>query len=134
MLFRSVAVTDHGVVQAFPDCAKAASKSNIKIIYGLEGYLVEEITDSKGNIDYKTNRTNHIILLAKNQTGLKNLYKIVSISHLSYFYRKPRITRALLDKFREGIIVGGACEADKIYQAFLKNKSDEEKMKMPPLI
>lgn len=126
----AVAVTDHGVVQAFPDCAKAASKSNIKIIYGLEGYLVEEITDSKGNIDYKTNRTNHIILLAKNQTGLKNLYKIVSISHLSYFYRKPRITRALLDKFREGIIVGGACEAGEIYQAFLKNKSDEEKMKI----
>lgn len=124
---KAVAVTDHGVVQAFPDCANAAKKTGIKIIYGVEGYLVEEIVDDKGRIDYKTNKTNHIILLAKNLNGLRNLYKIVSFSHLNYFYRKPRITRQLLNEFREGIIVGGACEAGEIYQAFLHNKSTEEK-------
>ncbi len=125
---KAVAVTDHGVVQAFPDCAGAAKKAGIKMIYGVEGYLVEEISDAKGNIDYKSNKTNHIILLAKDNVGLKNLYKIVSLSHIKYFYRKPRITRALLEEYREGIIVGGACEAGEIYQAFLRGKTEAEKL------
>ncbi len=77
-------------------------------------------------IDYKTGSTNHIILLAQNQVGLKNLYKLVSMSHLDYFYKKPRIPKSVLLEYREGIIVGSACEAGQLYQAVLGKKSDRE--------
>ena len=105
----AVAITDHGVVQAFPDAAKEAAKQakngrNIKIIYGVEGYLYpdEDATDADGTIDIKKNRTYHIIILAKNQTGLKNIYKLVSTSHIDYFYKRPRIPRSVLQAHREG--------------------------------
>ena len=87
----AVAITDHGVVQAFPDAAKAAKKlkdkgKEIKIIYGLEGYVLDDegLIDEDGNIDYKSRPTNHIILLAATQEGLKNIYKLVSYSCLLY--------------------------------------------------
>ncbi len=117
----AVAITDHGVTQAFPDAAKyaAARELNIKIIYGLEGYLVE-------NEENYRERSYHVILLAKNQKGLENLYKMVSASHLDYFYRRPRIPKPLLEKHREGIIVGSACEAGEIYQGLLERQSPEE--------
>ncbi len=68
----------------------------------------------------------HAILLAKNQTGLKNLYKIVSESHIKYFYKKPRVPKKLLHEFREGIIVGSACEAGELYRAILDKKDEKE--------
>ena len=71
----AVAVTDHGVVQSFPDAVKKAD--GIKVIYGVEGYLVDDIPLPGGRLDYKTNPARHIILLAKNQDGIKNLYKLV---------------------------------------------------------
>ena len=120
---QAVAVTDHGVVQAFPDAAEAGKKYGIKVIFGMEGYLIEEQVKGK---DQNQSKYFHIILLAKNQIGLKNLYKLVTYSHLEHFYRRPRIPRFLLDKHREGLILGSACEAGELIRAMLRGAEPEE--------
>ena len=118
----SIAITDHGVVQAFPEAAQTAAKlkkqgKNIKIIYGMEGYLnVEE--DQKSGY--------HIILLAKNKVGLDNLYRLISISQIKYFYRTPRIPKKILAQFREGLIIGSACEAGELIRGIIAGKSETE--------
>ena len=129
----AVAITDHGVVQAFPDAAKAAKKlkskgKDIKIIYGMEGYVFDDagLIDENGNIDYKSRPTNHIILLAATQEGMKNIYKLVSYSHLHYFYKRPRLPKSVIQANREGIIIGSACEAGELYQAFYRQRPMEE--------
>ncbi len=68
----------------------------------------------------------HIILLAKNQTGVTNLYRLVSEGHLNYFHRTPRIPRRLISKYREGLIVGSACEAGELYRAMIAGASDKK--------
>ncbi len=70
--------------------------------------------------------TYHVILLAKNDLGRINLYRLVSASHLDYYSRRPRIPKSLLMKYREGIIVGSACEAGELYRAILDEKADAE--------
>ena len=77
-------------------------------------------------LDYKTKGTNHIILLARNLKGLENLYRLVSLSHLSYFYKKPRIPKSVLRAHREGLLIGGACQDGEIYQSLLSGKSEKE--------
>ncbi|MGI6748706.1 MAG: PolC-type DNA polymerase III [Anaerovoracaceae bacterium] len=125
---KAIAVTDHGVVQAFPDAQKTLlyEKLDLKVIYGLEGYLYDDSGDTGKKIDYKSKNTNHIIILARTQEGLKNLYKLVSISHLKYFYKKPRIPKSILSAYREGLIIGSACEAGEVYQGILNGKPQEE--------
>jgi len=125
---KAVAITDHGVVQAFPDADKTVKKGklDIKIIYGLEGYLFDDSGDTGKRIDYKSKNTNHVILLVRNQEGLKNLYKLVSKSHLEYFYKKPRIPKSVLTAHREGLIIGSACEAGEVFRAILSGMPEDE--------
>ncbi|NLB87896.1 MAG: PolC-type DNA polymerase III [Syntrophomonadaceae bacterium] len=113
----AIAITDHGCTQAFPQAYAAAKKYGIKVIYGLEGYLVAED---------KKERPYHIVLLAQNAKGLKNLYQLVSLSYLDHYYRFPKIPRPILDQYREGLIIGTACEAGELYSAIINEYSPEE--------
>ncbi|SHG56972.1 DNA polymerase-3 subunit alpha [Thermosyntropha lipolytica DSM 11003] len=114
----AIAITDHGCVQAYPEAWHAAEKHKIKLIYGVEGYLVE---------NDKKEKPYHIVLLACNRTGIKNIYKLVSKSYLENFYRKPKILRADLIAHREGILVGTACEAGELFTA-VRNGASEDKI------
>ncbi len=119
----AVAITDHGVVQAFPEAVEAGAKYGVKIILGVEGYLID---DSGGAVPLNQLKSRHIILLAKNKIGLKNLYRLITASHLEYFYRRPRIPKSLLQSHREGLIIGSACEAGEVIQAIIRKESWEK--------
>ena len=86
----------------------------------------DELNDfSKNETSYKRGRPFHAILLAQNQDGLKNLFKLISLSHVKYFYRVPRIPRSVLQTYREGILVGSGCDKGELFEA-AQQKSQEE--------
>lgn len=111
------------------DDAETTAQILIKLFEILKKDQIEELSNiykSFNKVDYKKLESNHFIILVKNGQGLKNLYRIISSSHMDYFYKKPRIPKSLLGKYREGLIVGSACQAGEVYQAVLNNKSETE--------
>ena len=123
---KAVAITDYGGVQAFPEAFSAAK--DIKLLYGCEGYLLKDrdLIKEDGSIDYGDHLTSHVIIFAKNKTGLKNLYRLVSLSHLEYFDKRPQIPKSVLNQYREGLILGSACSEGEVYQALLQGKCEDE--------
>ncbi len=120
---------DRPLDEAYRMCIE--QKGSPKLIFGMEGYLVEDRhakPPKKEDKEEKEEKVKpwHIIILAKNKTGLQNLYKIISKSHIHYFYKKPRIPRSLLMEHREGLILGSACWMGEVYQAFLRNEPEEK--------
>ena len=79
----------------------------------------------KGNNWKKTNQF-HASILARDYIGLRNLYRLVSYAHVTYFYRKPLVLKSLLNKYREGLLVGSGCDQGELYQAILQGKADDE--------
>ncbi|MEG1436634.1 MAG: PolC-type DNA polymerase III, partial [Oscillospiraceae bacterium] len=132
----AVAITDHGVLQAYPDAMNMSEQLGIKIVYGVESYFVDDtdIDLSENTIQEimkaKKAKSYHQIILVKNAVGLKNLYKLVSTAHTKNFYKRPLTLKSELMKYREGLILGSACEAGELYRAILSGESEEKIMEI----
>ena len=113
------------------DDAEATAQIFVKLIpmMAKDGITTLAQINEKGNLSpgiIKKLPTYHGIILAKNNVGRMNLYRLISLSHLTYFARRPRIPKSLLNQYREGLIVGSACEAGELYRALLERKPDAE--------
>ena len=121
----SVAVTDHGVMYGVIDFYRAAKKRGIKPIIGCEVYMAARTRFDK--IHALDSERYHLILLCENETGYKNLIKLVSEGFVTGFYTKPRIDRELLEKYHEGLIALSACLAGEIPRKLLQDDYDGAK-------
>jgi DNA polymerase-3 subunit alpha len=115
----AVALTDHGVMFGVSEFYKKATKEGVKPIIGMEAYIVIDKSrfDKTGEMDNgrkKSRHYNHLLLLAKNKTGYKNLIKLTTIGHLEGFYYRPRIDLEVLKQYSEGLICTSACPAGPI--------------------
>ena len=120
----AIAITDHGVMYGCVDFYKAAKKAGIKPIIGCEVYVATRSRFDKVN---RIDGNNHLILLCKNETGYKNLIKMVSAGFIEGFYSKPRIDKELLEKHHEGLICLSACLAGELPQAMLAGDYERAK-------
>ena len=121
----AIALTDHGSMFGTIDFYKACKANGIKPIIGCEVYVAPRSRKDKDpNLDA---RYNHLILLAKNNDGYKNLAKLVSLGYTEGFYYKPRIDKEALEQYHENLICCSACLAGEVNQAILKNNMEEAK-------
>ncbi len=100
--------------------------TRMKEQYGITG--ISAINSGLVVEDYKKLPSYHAIILVKNKTGLKNLYRLVSSAHIEHFYKKPRILKTELARLRDGLIIGSACEAGEVYRAVLDNKGFQKQL------
>ena len=107
------------LVQVFNVMIQMLKDKNIKTLDEIDKNCQQEI-------NLKNMPSYHAIILAKDYVGLRNLYKLISYSHLNYFYKKPKILKSLYKKYSEGLILGSACEAGELYRAIVEGKSTEE--------
>ena len=124
----AIAITDHGVMYGCVDFYKAAKKAGVKPIIGCEVYVATRSRFDKVN---RIDGSNHLVLLCKNETGYKNLIKLVSAGFIEGFYSKPRVDKELLEQHHEGLVCLSACLAGEIPQALLAG--DYEKAKAAAL-
>ncbi len=113
------------------DDAECTAEIFVKFISMLKKEDVNTLSElnalGKSSVDaVRKLHSHHIIILAKNQTGRVNLYRLVSESHLTYFYKRPLIPKSLIMQYREGLIIGSACEAGELFGALLDGQSEEQ--------
>jgi len=130
--FTSMALTEHGNINSFLKAYVYAKSKNFKIIPGIEAYLVNDMTQkglseedkienvSKKELQQQRKKRNHIVLLAINEVGYKNLLKISSLGNIEGFYYKPRVDLKLINENKEGLIITSACIFGEISEAILK--------------
>ncbi|OHB23244.1 MAG: DNA polymerase III subunit alpha [Parcubacteria group bacterium RIFCSPLOWO2_01_FULL_48_18] len=124
--FEALALTDHGVLYGAVEFYKKARAANIKPILGVEAYVAPHgYKNKRSGIDDKRY---HLILLAKNNIGWRNLVKLVNVSHLEGFYYKPRIDKELLKKYSEGLICLSGCFSGEISRLIRNNKAQEARI------
>ncbi len=128
---KAIAITDHGNLQNYPGAQAAASECGLKMIYGVEGYLVDDTVpgfDPESSYKLKNTPRYHIILLVKNKVGLKHLYELITYSNIKHFHYRPLMYRSEIERLREGLIIGSACEAGELFRSIV-NKDPEEKIR-----
>jgi DNA polymerase-3 subunit alpha len=124
----AVAITDHGVMFGAIDFYRAAKKTGIKPVIGMEAYLAPRGLEDKDSVLDK--RPFHMLLLAKNQTGYQNLLKLASLAQLKGYYYRPRIDREVMEQYSEGIIATSGCLAAEIPRMVEEGRDDEAREKI----
>ncbi len=132
----AIGITDHGNVHVFPEAYMLGKKHGIKVLLGVEAYLANHAPEvveglvgrkeaggralSREDAAEFKRKVHHVILYARTARGLRNLYDLVSLAHCRYFYNKPLIPRAVLQQYRDGLMIGSACECGEVYQLALE--------------
>src|SRR6185437_8766537 len=112
----ALAITDHGNLHAAWEFQEKAKKAGVKPIIGMEAYVAPGDRRSRTRAAPGAKPYYHLVLLARDLTGYRNLVKLSSLAYTEGFYSKPRVDRELLAKFSEGIIVSSACLAGEVAQ------------------
>jgi len=118
----SVAITDHGVMYGAVRFYKEAKAQGIHPVIGCEVYLAPGMRQERAEVD--GTRYYHLILLAENETGYRNLVELISLANIEGYYYKPRIDKELLRQYHEGVIALSACVAGEIPQAILRGNNE----------